>query len=777
MISLNACKTLTRTFHLNDYGEPFEMTDGQADIFRHIFDPDLKRVGIKAVTQYGKSDVTAMAVIHTLLDRKIKILIVAPRMKQSQIIMGYIIQHIFDNDHIKAMLEVDESLERLRRERSKQRITLRNGSEVAILTADARTVSQEAKSLMGFGADCVVKGTYIRTDKGNIEISELIKNKTAHRVWSFNHTANKYELQRIKNYQIHKRQGKKLYTINIGGSVITCTCDHRIWVKNKGYVAADNVKVGDRCLGYGLTIDIVFNTISIWLLGVKSVIKSFIKDRATSFVSNIISVVESVAAFHTRERITRAIKIIGLYVYSVASLSGQDLALVNTTLGKNTAPFRAPAYLKETALLRGKYPREKNTTAGKETVRAIKPFISGHIDNLAMKEYVRLVASKTKDPAICTGQTLTTSIRETLASGLGFVHTAINNMIWGGIKVYSIELSKIEDQEVYDLEVETNHNFFANNILVHNCVVIDESALIPEDMFSKVFRMVGGHKYNKLVQLGNPFPSKHFQSVFEDPTYKTISIDYTQAIDEGRFTQEYIDEAKRTISAFDFEVFYECKFPRQVGKVFRNAHNIANAIPRKPQQGHLYVIGVDLAKVQDYTVVAVYDRDNNEQVYQDRYKDLEWGFQKKRIAAIAKHYNNALLVVDATGIGDPIVDDLIHSGLSVIPFKLTNTSKKEMIEKMSIWMDQDKFSILPIKESLEEFDTFNYEVSASGIVRYQARPGFHDDIVIAHGLAISELSNLAHELEEKNLTPVQIHKLKSLGKLYEKENWEEWEGE
>jgi DNA polymerase-3 subunit gamma/tau len=31
------------------------------------------------------------------------------------------------------------------------------------------------------------------------------------------------------------------------------------------------------------------------------------------------------------------------------------------------------------------------------------------------------------------------------------------------------KITKISSEDRYDLEVEDNHNFFANNILVHNC--------------------------------------------------------------------------------------------------------------------------------------------------------------------------------------------------------------------------------------------------------------------------------------------------------------------
>jgi len=201
------------------------------------------------------------------------------------------------------------------------------------------------------------------------------------------------------------------------------------------------------------------------------------------------------------------------------------------------------------------------------------------------------------------------------------------------------------------------------------------------------------------------------------------------------------------------EIFAE--FLDDSGVVFKNVSLVCNATPRKPVAGHLYVMGVDLAKVQDFTVLTVYDRENNKQVYQDRFNTLDWGFQKKKIYTIAKMYNNALTVVDATGLGDPIADDLSRAGLSIEPYKLTNTSKKELIEKLSIWIEQGRMSMLNLEETVQEFNNFTYDISSSGNIRYNAPVGFHDDIVISHGLAVSQLQPIYGKTKDEPKTRLQ----------------------
>lgn len=210
------------------------------------------------------------------------------------------------------------------------------------------------------------------------------------------------------------------------------------------------------------------------------------------------------------------------------------------------------------------------------------------------------------------------------------------------------------------------------------------------------------------------------------------------------------------------EIYAE--FLEDSGVVFRGVSKIATSTPQKPQNGHVYVMGVDLAKVQDYTVITVYDRATNSQVYQDRFHTIEWPLQKKKIASISRHYNGALVVLDATGIGDPIADDLMRDGVPVEPYKLTNQSKKELIEKLVIYIEQEKINILNLPESLAEFNSFTYDVTSQGRISYNAPAGFHDDIVIAHGLAVWGLTPLYPQEKRKPVSLIRQQLLKHTNK-------------
>lgn len=154
-----AFDTVKRLFK-NDYGEPFEMALGQIAIFRAIYEKQSSRVQVESYTQYGKSDIISMAVLLRATTFPEKWPIVGGTKEKAKIIMGYVIKHLFENNYTlgKFMIEKGESVERIKRERSKERLTFRvdeagNMGEVFLLSAEARRRGEDAGNiLIGYGA-------------------------------------------------------------------------------------------------------------------------------------------------------------------------------------------------------------------------------------------------------------------------------------------------------------------------------------------------------------------------------------------------------------------------------------------------------------------------------------------------------------------------------------------------------------------------------------------------------------------------------------------------
>jgi len=92
-------------------------------------------------------------------------------------------------------------------------------------------------------------------------------------------------------------------------------------------------------------------------------------------------------------------------------------------------------------------------------------------------------------------------------------------------------------------------------------VILDEASLIPDQIEATTFRMIAGKGANAFYcKIGNPFYLNHFHKTWNKDRYKKIFIDYQQALKEGRYTDEFIEEAKENPM---FDILYGCKFPNR----------------------------------------------------------------------------------------------------------------------------------------------------------------------------------------------------------------------
>lgn len=205
------------------------------------------------------------------------------------------------------------------------------------------------------------------------------------------------------------------------------------------------------------------------------------------------------------------------------------------------------------------------------------------------------------------------------------------------------------------------------------------------------------------------------------------------------------------------EIYAE--FLDDTGVVFRGVKDVAtldpNAIP-DVNFNHMYVIGCDVAKLVDYTVIVVYDRTDNNQVFQMKFNNIEWPAIQARIQHVSRKYNNALVILDSTGVGEPTFDQLARNGVPVEAIHLTNELKKQIIEKLSNWIELRQFRMINDEDSINELNSFTYDISdKTGRVFYGAPVGFHDDIVIAHGLAVWGMQPVSHTEPLENMSIIQ----------------------
>jgi hypothetical protein len=150
------------------------------------------------------------------------------------------------------------------------------------------------------------------------------------------------------------------------------------------------------------------------------------------------------------------------------------------------------------------------------------------------------------------------------------------------------------------------------------------------------------------------------------------------------------------------------------------------------------VWGIDLAKSEDWTWAIALD--GSGAVCVNERWQAPWGATLERLTGmITKHGARAL--VDSTGVGDPIVEQLqARCGGLVEGFKFTAQSKQQIMEGLAAAVQQRSVQFPDAPHPLvSELESYTYEYTKSG-VRYTAPEGVHDDGVCALALAVQARS-------------------------------------
>jgi predicted phage terminase large subunit-like protein len=93
-------------------------------------------------------------------------------------------------------------------------------------------------------------------------------------------------------------------------------------------------------------------------------------------------------------------------------------------------------------------------------------------------------------------------------------------------------------------------------------VILEEAGLIKDKaQFSKVVRMPEG-EWRKLIMSGNCVEKSVFETAYKNPLYYKVRVTLEDAILEGRYTQQELDEKKPQVTSKDWKRYYLVEFPQ-----------------------------------------------------------------------------------------------------------------------------------------------------------------------------------------------------------------------
>ena len=197
-----------------------------------------------------------------------------------------------------------------------------------------------------------------------------------------------------------------------------------------------------------------------------------------------------------------------------------------------------------------------------------------------------------------------------------------------------------------------------------------------------------------------------------------------------------IEAMRQSMTERSFRQEILAEFLEDGGGVFRFVRESATSAPLTAgEEGHQYAIGCDWGRENDATVYVVVDIGERRMVALDRMLVTDYALQRMRLHALASAFGRPIILAEQNSIGGPVIEQLQREGLAVSPFVTTNSTKAQIIDALALAFERRELRILPDPVLIAELEAFESERLPSGLLRYGAPEGQHDDTVIAAALA------------------------------------------
>lgn len=263
-------------------------------------------------------------------------------------------------------------------------------------------------------------------------------------------------------------------------------------------------------------------------------------------------------------------------------------------------------------------------------------------------------------------------------------------------------------------------------------LVIDEASRVREESWHAL-RSTITSTHAPVKMIGNVKGRKNWfyrlcrRAESGDDNMAYFKLTALDAVAGGVLPQSEIEDARAMLPEAVFKELYMAE-PSEDGSNPFGIDAIAKCHVANPSDQPSAVHGADLARKVDYTWLVGLDR-QGAMTTSDRWQ-MNWGATKDRILLTCAHTPT---LVDATGVGDSIVEDLMNMGMNVEGYVFTSTSKQVLMEALAVAIQQQSLKIYD-DTLINELESFEYEATRTG-VRYTAPEGMHDDGVCALALA------------------------------------------
>ncbi len=268
-----------------------------------------------------------------------------------------------------------------------------------------------------------------------------------------------------------------------------------------------------------------------------------------------------------------------------------------------------------------------------------------------------------------------------------------------------------------------------------NLKIIDELARIKDSFYWSVLKPMGHGESRELI-ISTPNGARGlFRDLWDLGDYQKYNIKIEQC---WWINKDYIEKAKSYMP----DIFYRQEILGEFidsDKVVFNTNLIQSIVSNynlNNEAKEKCILALDFGRKHDYTAIVLLNY-KGKIVFIDRIKE-SWNKQIEYINEIYKQFNIDEVIIDATGLGDVMLDNL--SNLHPEPFIFTQSSKLNLINNLLVSFQNKQIAIHQnFKDLIKELEDYYWLDD-----RYNKASALrgHDDLVCALMLAAYKLNEI-----------------------------------
>lgn len=276
-------------------------------------------------------------------------------------------------------------------------------------------------------------------------------------------------------------------------------------------------------------------------------------------------------------------------------------------------------------------------------------------------------------------------------------------------------------------------------------VIVDEAADISEYAWKMVIKPMLLDAKGRAFIIGTPRGTNHWlHRIFlmgSDPAraerYESKQL---STRDNPRIDKQEIEDYREEMTPEEFEQEIEAKFIDDVNAMFPRVDRMEKcALRESGRPGVGYITGIDLGRKVDFTVLcSVTSAEPHLMEGFARFNMFEWHDQLVRIAEHLRRFPGPC-VVDATGVGDALFEDIHALASDAHSFVFKAANKGKILHRLSLKLNHG-LVLGDCADLVRELKAFRAVTQTSDMhstprTSYGAPRGLHDDCVIALALA------------------------------------------